>query len=137
MWYNSLRSGEDVGKVLEMQRENIYRLTLGALTVAGVFFAFGLWVGLLVILTGDSDEVVHESTCRYWNVLTPATELGDTFWIGGWVKECAGLLSPVITFNDYESPEEVVLRAENYIAQLETELTVLRERATMEDIAPQ
>ena len=95
--------------------------------------SLGLAEGIGVCITAPPEkEVVDEPTqCRYWNVLTPASELGDTFWIGGWVEECDGLLSPVITFLDTESPEERVLRAENVIVAQGTELTKLRERVRM------
>lgn len=56
--------------------------------------------------------------CRLWNVLTPADSIGSSFYIGGWARECDGKLGPLIQFGPEEAPEEVLLRIENYLANM-------------------
>lgn len=96
------------------------------------------WVMLVIVLCSVSiiagyslgrhanpehdEPVIEREGCRYWNVLTPADEIGDNFWIGGWTKDCGdGLLQPVIEFGPDEEAVEVLSRIENYIAIRETE----------------
>lgn len=70
----------------------------------------------------DHTHPIDFEECRYWNVLTPANEIGDNFWIGGWTKDCGtGKLEAVISFSSQEDPVEVLSRMENYIAIRESE----------------
>ena len=70
----------------------------------------------------DREPIIEYEGCRYWNVLTPASEIGEQFWIGGWTKDCGdGLLQPVIEFGPEETAIETLSRMEGYIAQRETE----------------
>ncbi len=62
--------------------------------------------------SGDSD-------CRYWNVLRPVDRTLESFWIGGWVEECEGVLGPVVPLSGGESIEEVYLRLENALARID------------------
>ncbi len=57
--------------------------------------------------------------CRLWNVLRPVDTSHETFWIGGWVEECGGVLGPVIRLGPEESREEIALRLENAVAQID------------------
>lgn len=61
---------------------------------------------------------VHMGDCRYWNVLRPVNDSHDSFLIGGWVKECDGVMGPVVQPRPEETIEEVYLRLENAVAQL-------------------
>ncbi len=59
------------------------------------------------------------SGCRYWNVLRPADDALASFWIGGWVLECDGVMGPVVPLGPRESIEEVYLRLENALAEID------------------
>lgn len=121
--------------------------TIGKVIYFGVLAAILLFAGFMygsihssVMLVDDWEEKVetrleeqfderveahfelNHTGCRFWNVLTPADEIGDDFWIGGWTKDCEdGLLQPVIEFGPEEEAVEVLSRMENYIAIRETE----------------
>lgn len=73
--------------------------------------------------------------CRYWNVLRPVDDSLSSFWIGGWVEECDGVMGPVVSLGSGESIEEVYLRLENAVAQinqLQNQINALSETPVVE-----
>lgn len=96
------------------------------LSLATLFVGYGVGVNIgpnPTLRTKIEDAAVAEykqqyEGCRLWNVLTPADSIGSSFYIGGWVRECDGKLGPLIQFGPEEAPEEVLLRIENYLANM-------------------
>lgn len=101
-----------------------------------LIFVFASWAITMTLIVGMHSHPEEDQTgCRYWNVLTPADEIGDNFWIGGWTKDCGdGLLQPVIEFGPEEEAVEVLSRMENYIAIRESEWNSEQKEAILKEL---